>query len=62
MLATIGVHNSIQTQAIEKTPALYMMNCPYHILHNTAQKAGDAFRNVCVTVHTVMKVGGDLVG
>ena len=40
-------HNSIQTRAIEKNPALCMMGCPCHILHNTARKAGDVFRDVC---------------
>lgn len=42
----MGKHNSIQVRAIQKNPALYMMGCPCHALHNAAQKAGYAFRDV----------------
>ena len=44
----MGKHNSIQTQATQKNPSIYMMGCRCHILHNTARKAGDAFRHVCM--------------
>ena len=44
----MGKHNSIRTRATQKNPSIYMMDCPCHILHNTARKAGDAFRDVCM--------------
>lgn len=43
----MGRHNSIMTRATQKNPAVYMMGCPCHILHNTAQKANHSFQNVC---------------
>ena len=42
----MGRHNSIMTRATQNNPAVYMMGCPCHILHNTAQKANHSFRNV----------------
>ena len=45
-LVNMRKHNSFQTRAIQKNSAIYMMGYPCHILHNTARKAGDAFRNV----------------
>ena len=48
----IGCRNSIKTQIQEANPAIYIMGCPCHIVHNTAGKASDAFEavslNVCV--------------
>ena len=44
----MGRGNSIMTRATPKNPAVYMMGCPCHILHNTAQKANHSFRNVCL--------------
>ena len=42
----MGKHNSLLTRAKEKNSSIYMMGCPCHILHNTAQKAARGFRNV----------------
>lgn len=42
----MGNHNSIQARAVQKNPGVYMIGCPCHILHNTAQKASLAFRDI----------------
>lgn len=43
----MGSRNSIKTRIVQKNPAVYVMGCPCHILHNTAGKAASAFENVC---------------
>ena len=43
----MGKHNSIMTWVTQRNPAVYMMGCPCHILHNTAQKASHSFRKEC---------------
>ena len=45
----MGKVNSIRTRAVQKNPDIYMMGCPCHIVHNTARKEGDAFRDVRIT-------------
>ena len=42
--------------ATQKNPAVYMMGCPCHILHNTEQKANHSFRNVCqyILMHKII--------
>jgi hypothetical protein len=42
----MGCRNSIKTRIVQKNPAVYVMGCPCHILHNTAGKAASAFDNV----------------
>ena len=42
----MGCRNSIKTRIIQKNPAVYVMGCPCHIVHNTAGKAGTAFEEV----------------
>lgn len=42
----LGCRNSIKTRLLQKNPASYVMGCPCHIVHNTAEKAGDAFAMV----------------
>ena len=42
----MGCRNSIKTHVLDKNPATYIMGCPCHIVHNTAGKAADAFKNV----------------
>jgi len=44
----MGKHNSIRSRAVLKNSSIYMMGCPCHILHNTAQKASQAFGHVCI--------------
>ena len=41
--ASIGDHNLIKSQAVERNPEIVISGCPCHILHNTASKAADAF-------------------
>ena len=43
----MGKHNSIKSRAVLKNSSIYMMGCPCHILHNTAQKASQTFGCVC---------------
>ena len=42
----MGCRNSNKTRIIQKNPAVYVMGCPCHIVHNTAGKAGTAFEEV----------------
>ena len=42
----MGRHNSISTRATAKYPKVYIMGCPCHIIHNTAQKASQIFAEV----------------
>ena len=49
----IGKHNSIKSRAILRNPSIYVMGCPCHIIHNTAQKASQAFCNVSGSIYTV---------
>ena len=45
----IGCRNSIKTRIQEANPAIYIMGCPCHIVHNTAGKASDAFEVVSIS-------------
>ena len=42
----MGRHNSIRSRVLQKNSSMYVMGCPCHIVHNTAQKAGNAFCEV----------------
>ena len=42
----MGCRNSIKIRIVKKNSAAYVMECPCHIMHNTAGKAGDAFEEV----------------
>ena len=42
----MGCRNSIKTRILQKNPAIQVMGCPCHILHNTASRAGVAFQMV----------------
>lgn len=42
----MGRHNSIRSRSLVKNPNIYFMGCPYHIVHNTAHKAGEVFCEV----------------
>ena len=44
----LGIRNSIRTRVLEKNPAVYIMGCPCHIVHNTALKASQRFLQVHV--------------
>ena len=47
----MGCRNSIKTRILQQNPAVYVMGCPCHIVHNIARKAGNAFEQVrCVHV------------
>ena len=54
----VGCRNSIKTHLSQENPSTYVMGCPCHIIHNTAEKAGDAFEKVIrldiEIVHTVI--------
>ena len=39
----IGARNSIKSRVTAINPSIYFVGCPCHIIHNAAQKAGDAF-------------------
>lgn len=42
----MGCHNSIRTRVTRANPAVYILGCPCHIVHNIASKADDAFEQV----------------
>lgn len=42
----IGRHNSIKSRLLQKNSSVYVMGCPCHIIHNTAQKASQVFCSV----------------
>ena len=42
----IGKRNSIKTWVLAEYPAIYVMGCPCHIVHNIAGKASNCFENV----------------
>ena len=42
----MGWRNSIKTRIYAKNEAVYIMGCPCHIVHNTADKAADSFESV----------------
>ena len=42
----MGCQNSTKTRIHAKKEAVYIMECPCHIVHNTAGKAADAFESV----------------
>ena len=44
----MGKRNSIMTNVTQQNPAVYVMGCPCHIVHNTAVKAADALESVSV--------------
>lgn len=39
----IGIRDSLKTRVLNRNPAIYFNGCPCHIIHNAAQKAGEAF-------------------
>ena len=43
----IGVRNSLKSRITKRNPSVYFCGCPCHIIHNTAQKAGEAFTQSC---------------
>ena len=49
----LGCRDSIKTRIVQKNPAVYVMGCPCHIVHNTATKAGVAFEQVSYAYKTV---------
>lgn len=44
----VGRHNSIMTRVLQKEQSIYVLGCPCHIIHNTAQKGSKAF---CESTH-----------
>ena len=44
----MGCRNSIKTRILQMNPAVHVMGCPCHIVHNTASKAGVAFEQVYI--------------
>jgi hypothetical protein len=52
----MGCRNSIKTRVLEKNPAIYIMGCPCHIVHNTALKAAQAFEEVSRMFMFVLKI------
>ena len=43
----IGVRNSLKTRIFQRNPAAFFNGCPCHIIHNAAQRAGEAFSVAC---------------
>ena len=43
----IGIRNSLKTRIQQRNPAVYFNGCSCHIIHNAAQKGGDAFAKAC---------------
>ena len=43
----IAIRDSLMTRILQRNPAIYFNGCPCHIIHNAAQKAGDAFTECC---------------
>jgi len=43
----IGARNSLKSRITQRNPSIYFCGCPCHIIHNTAQKAGEAFAQSC---------------
>ena len=39
----IGVRDSLKLRITKRNPSVYFCGCPYHIIHNTTHKAGEAF-------------------
>jgi hypothetical protein len=50
----MGCRNSIKTRVLNMSPAIYIMGCPCHIVHNTALKAATAFEEVSVHIMLVL--------
>ena len=52
----LGCRDSIKTRIVQRNPAVYVMGCPCHIVHNTAAKAGVAFEQVslCLKKYAVV--------
>ena len=46
----MGCRNSIKTRVLQKNSSVYMMGCPCHIIHNTADKAGVALSRVSILI------------
>lgn len=44
----MGIHSSIKSRALQRNASVYIMGCPCHIIHNTGQKAAQAFCQVSV--------------
>ena len=49
----MGCRDSIKTSVLEKNPAIFIMGCPRHIVHNTALKA---FEEVSCMFMFVLKI------
>lgn len=43
----MGCTNSIKTRVVARNPAVTVIGCPCHIVHNTAGKAAEAYEMVC---------------
>ena len=43
----IGVRDSLKTRITARNSSVYFCGCPCHIIHNTAQKAAEAFTQSC---------------
>ena len=43
----IGVRDSLKSRITKRNSSVYFCGCPCHIIHNTAQKAGEAFTKSC---------------
>ena len=43
----IGIRNSLKTRIIARNEAIYFSGCPCHIIHNSAQKGGEASEKTC---------------
>ncbi|CAB4021115.1 methyltransferase 15, partial [Paramuricea clavata] len=39
----MGCRNSIKSRVLDMNPAIYIVGCPCHVVHNTALKVANAF-------------------
>lgn len=46
----MGVRNSIKSRLTKKNSSVYVLGCPCHVIHNTADAAGKAFTNVSISL------------
>lgn len=49
----MGCRNSIKMRVLNVNPAITVIGCPCHIVHNTAGKAGEAYVKVCIVLDGV---------
>jgi hypothetical protein len=52
----MGCRNSIKTRVLSVNPALTVIGCPCHIVHNIAGKAGEAYEKVRFSYMVIINI------